>query len=273
MKNKQRGFVSFIIIGAVLVLLIGGGTYLYNKSPKYKTSPESQIVKVDNKKLTECKTDVSEFSILCNLRNAYMGNSQVATIRLQGALSEYYDSNKANLAVLTKEIINKDNPTEYRIFLIHLLQNRSARKDWTVVEFANVNNSLVAVISNKNDVEKVRIEMITNLPKIYYYVGEKNTSNLFSALLPVLNTGTDALSSAVAGSLSGAAADLDLQKVKEVMINFAANYMNNYKERPQTLLMVLTTLKYNKETSPDVEKALKYVCSQNNPRAAMLCNG
>jgi hypothetical protein len=270
MKKLQKGFVIPLVIAVIALLVIGGGAYFYSNKDKKINQNNPQVVNgpiYDEK----CRSDGSDLAILCELRNAYENNSKMAIIRLQGSLSDYYEKNKPDIKTLADQIVSNDRPVDYRVFLVHLLQNRSARQIWTETDFSMVRNDLLNVISNNKNSEKIRAEMIISLPSIYRYIKIKDNTDLFEKLVVVLNSGSDILSSATVGSLAGGGADLNLSRVKTELMNFINNYKTNYKERPEALIRALTTLKSNRESSPEITSATNFVCIQNDSRATMLC--
>lgn len=274
MKNSQKGFVVPLII-VIAVLVVGGGVYYYSKNPGTPQIPKNTVVDktADNTQNTStnqnCGTGVSEANLLCELEKAYAaGNSKTAVIRLQGSLDDYYRENKQEPNVLIEEINNTNKPIDYRVYLIKIL---SINKD----NFSSVREKLIGVILNKKNGEQVRAQMIQSLPKMYYAVFHvtriNDNDDLFNAVTSVLKEQNDTLSSSVIAVLYGQMANLDMQRSIKIITGFSDNYAENYKKTPVSLINALTILKNTKTLTSLTTEGINYVCSKNDPRAAILC--
>lgn len=263
--NKNKGSILLIVIA---ILAIGGGVFIYNKKGSFDTSKTIKIDKQENNE--KCKTDGSETALLCDLSTAYSYgvNGKTAVIRLQGTLSNYYTKNKQDLNLLMSEIKNNTRPLEYRIFLIKIL---STDKD----NFSLIRKDLLSVISDRKNADEIRAQMIITSPKIYssiYHTTRvRDNNDLFETLISILNENNEKLSSAVINSMFGYMANLDEQRAVDVIVDFASDYKNNYRNTPNTLAESLLILKNSKKLTPLTTEAIKYVCDKNDSKNLLLC--
>jgi hypothetical protein len=268
MKKNQKGFNTiFIILPATVIFLIIALLYVYTDKTDLQNNNLAQredTLNIKNGNTTDCLNLSGDQVKLCELRKAYKTSNTISEISLQK------DPLNLDIVTMSGEITNINNPASYRIYMANKLRSEAGSK-WLEKDISLIKSTLISVILNNNDDEKVRGELMMIVPKIYYYAKVKNIDDIFSANTKMLNNEKDSLSVYAASSLVGTMADLELNRSMQTANDFVKDYKLNYTNRPNTLITILIALKASNTTDTITKQAISYVCSQGNLNAKRIC--
>ena len=243
----------FILIALVMFLLSGcsdGVQKDKNVSSEIEVQPLEDEV---------CNDDGSIDSLICELTKAE--NSLPAQIRIHKEIQKYYSNNVLQVSDSMKIILNRKCSDGVRSYLLGILRSNSDNN--LEGEISDYDLELSKILLDSDESVGIKARVGDQIPRALLYHSE-DAPIFYSAAEKLLFEGNDTLAYIGVNTISGAFANINMNRSINTLSKFAENYKENYKERPETTIYVLLIFESMKIS--DFDEGIDYVCEGFNKR-------